>query len=228
MKKVVFFFINPGHICLLSGNSITLDQLPSTENYFVKSQNSYTKYHTLKKIDFNDIEDESLIIVKDDFEISEIEVKLKEYYNHTKQMEVFAVYHKNATNKEKVLYYDNFFKSVIGKSFQISICENELRGSLYDRYLIPLFNQFTSKLFNELLLKLQDKILEEKLNILHQCLVPGDIKEDLLKDTILDESCQQAYKIFWDSVKGISDDDSFNLNYINALKQLRNAFLELR
>lgn len=72
-----------------------------------------------------------------------------------------------------------------------------------------------------------DPILEAKLDLLHKCLLPSSAPKQEIFDSefkIL-KVYEDGYKSFLTSINSKKDDDVFNADYIEAVKQLRIALL---
>jgi hypothetical protein len=225
MKRIVFFFVNPAQISKLSGSKINNESLPDINKYIVFSNNN-----NKKKIDklstFNPTEfgDEIVIVVNDGYDVNRIVNSITEYLQ-TNSCFVYSVFHKTVENAGTIS--EEFLKQ-FGTNYKSYINEHEVGGSIFDLYLIPLILDFNSKLFNGLIAKLPDMVLEAKLILLHECLVPSSIPKELpavLSTSPKGDVYMSAYRKFLIDCEGMTDRNVFDTDFIDALTKLRISLL---
>jgi hypothetical protein len=224
MKKVIFFFINPPQISILSNNIITTENLPDLNNYFVISHGYKAKHNSINPVNFEILDNEVVIIVKDNFDITRILNNLKNYKLNN-SLEVYAVFHHNKGNAGAL---STTFLNELGTNFKSSLTEHEVMESAYGRFLIPLIKKFSTSLFNELISIIPDPLLEEKLILLHECLTPSSVPKELssiLLNAAKGIDYQLAFNTFLKTREGKKDENAFDSDYIDALTKLRIALL---
>lgn len=118
--------------------------------------------------------------------------------------------------------------------------ESHVRGSSYYEWLPKVLgiNLNVTDLVDELIKTFPDPVMEEKLELLHRCLVPGDAPslEDFENNFKHLGEFASKYKEFkekkktyreqdTDELVAFTDNDVFDPQYIEAVKQLRIALL---
>lgn len=227
MKNIVFFFVNPDQIIDLSRKTISKSQLPTLDEYkVISSQNGLQTFNLEfnNELDLSIQSNEILIVVEDVCNTESLLEIIKDYIT-SNEVRVYAVFHKTPGNAGAL---SSIFLSELGLSFRSSLTEHEVIGSAYDNYLIPLVKHFDVALFNELLPKFPDKVLEEKLILLHECLVPSGIPKELspiLQNAPNGNAYKLAFAAFLKVCEGKTDTNIFDSDFIDALTKLRVALL---
>lgn len=227
MKNIVFFFVNPDQIIDLSRNTVRKNQLPTLDEYKVITSKNGLQTFNLEfnnDLDLTVQSNEILIVVEDVCNTKSIRKRIKEY-SSSDEVRVYSVFHQTPGNAGTL---SSIFLSELGLSFRSSITEHEVTGSAYDNYLIPLIKNFNAGLFNELLSKFPDPVLEQKLILLHDCLVPSGIPKELspiLKNAPNGNDYNAAYTAFLKACEGKTDTNIFDSDFIDALTKLRIALL---
>lgn len=125
----------------------------------------------------------------------------------------------------------------IPNSFNVSSIRNTEDRTMYESLLNSFNNPDESDVekwieFNTVwtyFLNKYDKsaILEAKLELLHKCLLPSSAPNQEIFDSEFKslKVYEDGYKSFLTKIKDMNDDDIFNPNYIEAVKQLRIALI---
>lgn len=227
MKNIVFFFVNPDQIIDLSNRTIDKYQLPTLSEYKVISLEGGIQTFNLivrNDLNLNLLGNEAVFILYDSCDTRIILEIINEYLLLNK-VNIYAVFHQTPGNAGSLIL---FFLKNIGLNFKGSVTEHEVVGSVYYKYLIPLIKKFSVGLFNELLLKFPDPVLEEKLILLHECLVPSSIPKNLspiLINAPKGDEYQAAYTAFLKASEGKTDENIFDSDFIDALTKLRISLL---
>jgi len=225
MKKIVLFFVNPTQIIKLSNGKLSKEVLPDANDYIVLSvKTKIKKIEKLSSLNLTSLGNEILIVVNDNYDVDRIINTIHEYLK-SNQCNIYSVFHKSTANAGTL---SESFLEKFGTNYKSYKNEHEIAGSIFDLYLVPLLLDFNSKLFNELISKLPDPVLEAKLELLHNCLVPSGSPKELPKvllDSPQGKEFEIAYKKFLNSCEGMTDENSFDTAFIDSLRNLRIVLL---
>jgi hypothetical protein len=225
MKSIIFFFVNPDQIIQLANNRLKKQVLPNLTDYRVFTPKGGKNFKVgISNSLTNDILcSRNIFVFKDTSPVLSTLNALN--VNGESDIAVYSVFHRSAGNFGDLAAA---FLTELGDRFKTYLTEDETKGSTYEKYLIPLIENFDDNLFDDLLKRFPDKILAEKLSLLHDCLVPTGAPKTLpllLLAAPDGEYYKTAYNDFLNIINGKTDDDVFKPDFIDAVKNLRIVFL---
>jgi hypothetical protein len=224
MKNIIFFFVNPDQLISLSKGTIDRTNLPTKTAYKLISPNGIITYFVgTNALKIDELNDRCVFVMSDDSSVKTTLDKISSLSG--KEASVFAVFHKSVNNSG--LLADFFLKSLNDK-FKTYLTESEIIGSTYEKFLLPLIKAFSDQVFDNLLKVFPDFVLEAKLSLLHNCLVPSGTPDELpevLSGLAEGSEYRKAFEIFRTTAGKKKDENLFDPDFVDALTKFRKVLL---